>query len=322
MAHQLTAEERERLCLLQAQKKSQAEIARCLARSRSTISRELQRNQTEGGYSAVAAQRLAQARRRQRALTPKMERDDTNEYVRHGLTQYWSPEQIAGRLGRDFPDQPQRHLSHQTIYTWIDRSPCREHWQGFLRHRGRKRVEPEKRGRIVGPVAIGDRPAVINQRRRYGDWEGDTVVSRGRRGGVLTLVERRSRYTLLRKVRDLKAPTINSAAQQSMADVPDSLRRTMTFDNGKEFAGHESLAERLGLDIYFADPYAAWQRGTVENTNGLLRQFHPKGTDFTTVRPSTLAQDQNFLNNRPRKCLDYRTPAEVLGPLLGVAFEI
>lgn len=322
MAHQLTAEERERLCVLKAQGKNQAAIARCLGRDRSTISRELRRNPTGDSYSAVAAQRQADTRRRERPLTAKMERPDINEYVRQGLAHYWSPEQITGRLHRDFPDDPQRHVSHQTIYAWIDADPYRDHWEPFLRHGGRKRSEPEKRGKIVDPVAIGDRPAAANQRLRYGDWEGDTVVSRGRKGGVLTLVERRSRYTLVEKVRDLKADTINAAMRVSLADLPEKLRRTMTLDNGKEFAGHEELAECLNLDIYFAEPYAAWQRGTVENTNGLLRQFFPKGTDFKTVRRSELHQTQDLLNNRPRKCLDYRTPAEVLGPRLGVAFEI
>ena|SRR5437867_1516167 len=322
MAHQLTPEERERLCVLHAKGSSQAEIARELDRNRSTISRELRRNQIADAYSAVAAQRLAERRRRERPLTTKMERPEVNEYVRHGLANYWSPEQIAGRLRGDFPDESERHVSHQTIYAWIDADDCRDHWEQFLRHGGRKRSEPEKRGKIADPVTIADRPAAANQRLRYGDWEGDTVVSRGRHGGVLTLVERRSRYTLIEKIRDLKADTVNAAMKTSLADLPKQLRRTMTLDNGKEFAGHEELSKHLDLDIYFAEPYAAWQRGTVENMNGLLRQFFPKGTDFTTVRRPELNEAQDLLNDRPRKCLGYRTPAEVLGPRLGVAFQI
>src|SRR5262249_42178477 len=162
---------------------------------------------------------------------------EISDTVRRGLTQYWSPEQIAGRLCLDFPDDPKRLISHQTIYMWIDADPYRDHWESFLRHGGHKRSEPEKRGQISDPVAIGDRPAAANQRLRYGDWEGDTVVSRGRRGGVLTLVERRSRYTLIEKVRDLKADTVNAAMEASVGDLPRRLRRTMTLDNGKEFAG-------------------------------------------------------------------------------------
>jgi len=317
MAHQLIAEERERLCVLKAQGKNQAEIARCLGRDPSTISRELRRNQVGDSYSAVAAQRRAETRRCQRPLTPKMERPDINDYVRQGLVKYWSPEQIAGRLRQDFPNDPRHHVSHQTIYAWIDGDQCRDHWEQFLRHRGRKRSEPEKRGQIVDPVSVADRPAAANDRSRFGDWEGDTVVSCGRQGGVVTLVERRSRYTLIEKTRDRTAKTTTIAICVSLDDFPPELRRTMTLDRGKEFANHEILADFLGLDVYFADPYAAWQRGTVENTNGLLRQFFPKGTDFRPVRHSRLQEAQALLNNRPRKCLDFRTPAEVLGQHLG-----
>jgi IS30 family transposase len=322
MAHQLTPEERERLCLLHAQGKNQSEIARCLRRHNSTISRELRRNSVGDTYSALAAQRLAAARRRQRPLTRKMGRPDTNEYVRGGLARYWSPEQIAGRLRREFPDEPRRWVSRQTIYAWIARDDYREHWQKFLRHRGRKRSAPEKRGQIVAPVRVADRPAAANARSRLGDWEGDTVVSCRRQGGVVTLVDRCARYTLIEKVRDLKAETAAAALRASLGDLPQELRRTMTLDRGKEFADHRAVAASLDLDIYFADPYAAWQRGTVENTNGLLRQFFPKGTDFRRVRRPQLQQAQALLNNRPRKCLDYRTPAEVLSSRPGVAFEI
>jgi transposase, IS30 family len=322
MAHQLTPEERDRLCLLHAYGRTSSEIARCLRRHKSTISRELRRNAVGGCYSALAAQRQAEARRRQRPLTRKMQRPDTNEYVRGGLARYWSPEQIAGRLRQEFPDEPRRWVSHQTIYAWIARDDYREHWRKFLRHGGRKRSGPEKRGKIVAPVGVADRPAAANERRRLGDWEGDTVVSRRRKGGVVTLVDRCSRYTLIEKVRDLKATTTAAAVRASLGELPRELRRTMTLDRGKEFAGHETFAEALQLDVYFADPYAAWQRGTVENTNGLLRQFFPKGTDFRAVRRPQLQQAQELLNNRPRKCLDYQSPAEVLRSRLSVAFEI
>jgi len=138
----------------------------------------------------------------------------------------------------------------------------------------------------------------------------------------LTLVERRSRYTLLRQVTDLKAPTVGNAAKATLKHLPDKLRRTLTFDNGKEFAEHYQLSNALNMDIYFAKPSAPWQRGSNENTNGLLRQFHPKGTDFNAVRPTELAKTQALSNTRPRKCLDYRTPAEVLEPRINVAFQI
>jgi IS30 family transposase len=321
MAHQLTAAERERLCLLHAQGHNPSQIACCLGRHKSTVSRELRRNRVGDSYSALAAQQLAQARRRRRPLARKLERPDISEYVRNGLTQYWSPEQIAGRLRRQFPDQPRRRVSHQTIYAWTARDDYREHWRRFLRRRG-KRPGAEKRGKIVAPVGVAGRPAAANQRARLGDWEGDTVVSGGRKSGVLTLVDRRSRYLLVEKVLDLKARTTTAAVRASLGGLPRELRRTVTLDRGKEFADHATFAEALGLEVYFAEPYAAWQRGTAENTNGLLRQFFPKGTDFRTVRRPQLRQAQALLNDRPRKCLDYRTPAEVFSERLGVAFEI
>jgi len=322
MAPQLTPEERERLSLLLAQGQRPARIAHSLGRHRSTISRELRRNRLGDRYSVLTAQRQAEARRRQRPLTRKMERPEVSEDVRRGLTQYWSPQQIAGRLRRDFPGEPRRRVSHQTIYAWIARDGYRAHWQRFLRHGGRQRPAPEKRGRIVAPVRVADRPAAANARARLGDWEGDTVVSRGRHGGVVTLVDRCSRYTLIEKVGDLKAKTTTAALRSALGELPQELRRTVTLDRGKEFADHATFAASLDLDVYFADPYAAWQRGTVENTNGLLRQFFPKGTDFRRVRRPRLQQAQALLNDRPRKCLDYRTPAEVLSARLGVALEI
>lgn len=322
MAHHLTLEERERLAHFKSAGLNQAEIARRLKRHPSTISRELSRNVQGQEYWPVSAQRQAQDRRRSRPLSRKMDREEVSQFVRQGLAKYWSPEQIAGRARKQFPRQPRRHISPQTIYAWIDQDDCRAHWEDFLRCRGKKRTQPEKRGQITGRVDIVGRPKVVAERRRFGDWEGDTVVGRHHQGGVATLVERKSRFTLVAKVRNLKARTVRYAIKQKLQAVPQPWRKTMTFDNGKEFAEHGRLSEQLTLAIYFAKPYAAWQRGTNENTNGLLRQFHPKGTDFLKVRPSALQETQNNLNNRPRKCLGYRTPAEVLKGRLGIATEI
>jgi IS30 family transposase len=297
-------------------------MARQLKRHPSTISRELNRNARGQEYWPVTAQRQAQDRRRSRSWSRKMDREEVSQFVRAGLAKYWSPEQIAGRARKQFPRQPRRHICYQTIYTWIDQDDCRAHWEDFLRHRGKKRIQPEKRGHIANRVAIAGRPKVVGERRRFGDWEGDTVVGRHHQGGVVTLVERKSRFTLVSKVRDLKARTVRYAIKQKLQRVPPAWRKTITFDNGKEFSEHSRLGKQLDLAIYFAKPYAAWQRGTNENTNGLLRQLYPKGTDFLKVRPSALQETQNNLNNRPRKCLDYRTPAEVLRGRLSIAIEI
>ena len=322
MAHHLTLEERERLARFKAEGKKQAEMARLLERSPSTISRELRRNGQGKDYWPGSANLKAQERRGNRCYPRKMERPKISQYVRAGLAKYWSPEQIAGRIRKKFSRQPRRHISHQTIYTWIDQDESREHWEDFLRQRGHKRSQPEKRGQIANRVDVAGRPKVVGERRRYGDWEGDTVVGKNHQGGVVTLVERKSRYAMMGKVADLKARTVRHAMKQTLQAIPQPGRKTMTLDNGKEFAEHERLTEQLDLAIYFAKPYAAWQRGTNENTNGLLRQFYPKGTDFLKVRPSALRETQKLLNNRPRKCLGYRTPAEVLRGRLGVAIEI
>ena len=240
-----------------------------------------------------------------------MEHPAVYQYVQSRLEKRWSPEQIAGRVPRDFPRAPARWLSRQTIYDWID--DHMPEWQSLLRRGGRP---PEKRRKLADCVRIDGRPDVINRRRRYGDWEGDTIVGKGRRSALLTLVERKSGYARIGRVDAMKSDLTMRAAKRRLKDLPPSLRRSMTFDNGKEFAEHQRLTRGLGLEIYFADPYASWQRGANENTNGLLRQFFPKGTDFTQISHRRVARVEHLINERPRKRLDYRSPAEVLAPKL------
>jgi IS30 family transposase len=236
-----------------------------------------------------------------------MKDPEVHRYVGENLKRYWSPDQIAHRIRQDFPRQPGKWLSHQTIYNWINRrSPS---WRKLLRRGGRR---PEKRGKLSDCVRIGGRPEVINQRRRYGDWEGDTIVGRGRRSALVTLVDRKSGYSCLCLADNLKAATTCRVAVKRMKKLPGSLRRSITFDNGKEFAEHARLARSLRVKTYFADPYSSWQRGTNENTNGLLRQFFPKGTDFTRISHEEVARVEMLLNERPRKRLGYKTPAEIL----------
>ncbi len=240
-----------------------------------------------------------------------MDDPDVHQYVRDRLEKCWSPEQIAGRVQRDFPRSSARWLSRQTIYDWInDQAP---QWQILLRRGGRP---PEKRGKLTDCVRIDGRPNVINRRRRYGDWEGDTMVGKRRHSALVTLVERKSGYTRIGRVDSMKSDATLRAAHGRLKDLPPALRRSMTFDNGKEFAEHQQLTRRLGLEVYFADPYASWQRGVNENTNGLLRQFFPKGTDFTQISHRRVAGVEQLINERPRKRLDYRTPEEILAPRL------
>jgi transposase, IS30 family len=311
MACHLTFQEREFLYRLMKKGASKAEIADLMGRDRSTIYRELSRNTRRGEYQPKQAQRLANKRRRACRRPCKLDDADTHEYVRERLENRWSPEQIAGRRRRDCPRRRSLWVSRQTIYNWINKESPR--WRSWLRRGGRP---PEKRGKLTDCVRIDGRPEVINRRRRYGDWEGDTVVGKGRRNALVTLVERKSGYARIGRADNLKAETTRHVAVQRMKDLPASLRRSVTFDNGKEFAEHRQLSESLGLEIYFALPYRSWQRGTNENTNGLLRQFFPKGTDFSRISHQEVARVETLLNERPRRRLGYRTPAEVLSKRL------
>jgi len=298
--------------------KPKAETARCLGRSRSTIGRELRRNaESDGRYFPGTAQAFAGARRRAHIRRPRTDDAALMAYVEARLRGRWSPEQIAGRLTAA-PTKPLagRTLSHTTIYRWIWASPkrCRR-LRPYLRVAWRKRRKPygkpSNRGQIPGRVSIDERPAEVDRRRRIGDWEGDTLVGKGRSGYVLTNVERASRYTVARKLPAATADATEQALVAAMRRLPAQKRRTQTFDNGREFARHQSIAARLGLDVYFAHPYSSWERGTCENTNGLLRQYLPKRMDFSALTDRQLATYVRQLNHRPRKCLNYRTPAEV-----------
>ncbi len=311
MANHLTFQERQFLYRLKRKGKPNPEIAELMGRDRSTIHRGLKRNAGQRGYRPKQAQRLADERRLASRRPHKMDDPDVHQYVRDRLEKCWSPEQIAGRVQRDFPRSSARWLSRQTIYDWInDQAP---QWQILLRRGGRP---PEKRGKLTDCVRIDGRPNVINRRRRYGDWEGDTMVGKRRHSALVTLVERKSGYTRIGRVDSMKSDATLRAAHGRLKDLPPALRRSMTFDNGKEFAEHQQLTRRLGLEVYFADPYASWQRGVNENTNGLLRQFFPKGTDFTQISHRRVAGVEQLINERPRKRLDYRTPEEILAPRL------
>jgi transposase, IS30 family len=325
MWKQLTREERFVLGELLELKLKKTSIAERLGVDRSTIYRELKRNSGPRGYQPEEAQQRTDTRRwvnRQR----KMDDAVTGASVREHLEQHWSPDQIAGRTQLDFWRYPRHHVSRQTIYDWIERERRfgRRRWRECLRFGKPRRKRSSNAGRLPGAVSIEGRPRVVELRRRFGDWEGDTIIGRGRRGGLVSLVERKSGYTLLRRVDDLCADTVRDALTCKLAPLPEPLRRTATFDNGKEFAEHAQLADAVGMEMYFAKPYAAWQRGTNENTNGLVRQYYPKGSDLAALSQCEVTAVETSLNDRPRKRLDYRTPREVLNQVNRrhrVAFE-
>ncbi len=308
MSSHLTTEERDRIAQLKYRGANQKEIARALKRSPATISRELRRNRTGNEYYAGMAQQHAERRRRERPIIRKMDNPEINQAVRHGVTQYWSPEQIAGRLKLESCDG-ERQLTARTIYNWIQRDEYREHWQSFLRRRG-KRPFPRRKPAGVG-APIDQRPDVIEERLRLGDFEGDTVLGPPGRGGLATLVDRKSRYTIIVKIRSKDAHHVHQKIKERVKELHEERRRSITFDNGTEFARCRRLEKHLGMELYFAEPGCPHQRGTNENTNGLIRQYFPKGTDFRDVTHYEVREVEHLLNDRPRECLGYRTPNEV-----------
>jgi len=316
MSHtHLTLSEREVIAQSLAAGKNQSQIARALGRDRSTISRELQRNGMSAGYFAVQAEFLAAERRHASKQAFQQHDERVWSYVRDKLGEEWSPEEIAGRLREDYPDNARMRISHETIYAYIyaDRREGGVLWRQLRRHHRRRRPRGAarvRRSRIPGRVGIEQRPSIVEKRSRKGDWEGDTVA--GKSGHLVTVVDRKSRYVLLAKVPDKRASSVNRGGIRALQKVPDQFRKTLTLDNGTEFARFGVMERALNLRVYFAEPYHSNQRATNENTNGLLRQYFPKGTDFREVSHKAVAKVQQRLNNRPRKCLGYRTPHEVL----------
>jgi transposase, IS30 family len=308
MAHHLTLEERDRIAQLHYRGADQKEIAKSVGRCPSTISRELRRNRAGDEYYAAQAQREAERRRQERPLVGKMDDPEINQAVRAGLAAEWAPEQIAGRLQQEDSD---RHISAQTIYTWIKQDEDREHWESLLRRRG-KRPNRRKEAATTGDAArIENRPDVIEERLRLGDFEGDTVLGPPGTGGLATVVDRKSRFTIITKVQSKNADHVHERIKKRMKELDEERRHSITFDNGTEFARCQRLEKHLGIALYFADPGCPYQRGTNENTNGLIRQYFPKGTDFRDISHCQVRQVETLLNNRPRACLGFRTPAEV-----------
>lgn len=296
---------------------SQAQLAQHVGCSESTISRELRRNAGRGGrYEAVIAQ--LKYRKRREACRParKLESADLRAYVEGKLCEQWSPEQITGRLALDFADAPLIRVSHETIYQHVYADKRRGGAlheglrQGHKKRRKRSHSK-DRRGIIKDRVSIHQRPCIVEEQTRLGDWEGDTIIGKNHQGAAATFVERKSLYTLAAIMPDKSAASLNAAALAAFKAVPPALRHTLTTDNGKEFAAHKELQDALALVIYFADPYRSCQRAINENINGLLRQYLPKKTDFREITQAHLNNATQKLNNRPRKKLQYRTPHEV-----------
>lgn len=312
----LTTDERERIAHNLAAGWSIPDIARDLGRSPSTLYRELGRNTLASGRYSPSRAAAAYQARRQAARPPwRLEADGALRLaVIERLKRTWSPEQIAGRLRREHPDRPELHVGFKTIYRFL----ARDRRSGgtlftLLPQRGgyyRKRHgRAGRQGPILDRRPLAERPPIVECRGRLGDFEGDTICT-GRRPIIVTLVDRRSRYLLAGPLRRARPTALNRAVARLLGPLPGRLRRTLTVDNGREFAGHRALEAQLALPIYFAPPYQSNRRATNENTNGLLRYFFPKKA---RLRPTGKQIDRAtaLINNRPRKCLGWRTPAEV-----------
>lgn len=308
---QLTQEQRYHIWALLKAGNTQREIAEELECSPSTISREIRRNTGERGYRPKQAHRLAEKRRVQMRGPRKMTAE-LRQIIEEKILQQWSPEQISGRLKLE--GKPS--VSHERIYQHVqeDKNKGGELHKHLRRgHRKRKKRfgAPSRQGQIPNRISIDRRPSVVDQKSRKGDWEGDTVVGGEHRGALVTVVERKSKYTLIGRVDRATSEAVNSSIERKTQerDVPFT---TLTTDNGREFAGHEDLAARTGVSVYFAHPYHSWERGLNENTNGLIRQYFPKGTNFQTVTDEEVERVQEMLNHRPRKNLGFLTPHQVL----------
>jgi IS30 family transposase len=297
----------------------QTEIAQVIGVHKSTISRERRRNRGLRGYRPKQAQRFAEIRRA-KAVTTRIS-PDTWILVERLVKNDWSPEQISGWLSREF----QIMVSHESIYQFILKNK-RQGGDLYLHLRCKKQRRKRYgstnyRGRIPDRISIDQRPAVVDMRSRVGDWELDTIIGKGHKQALVSLTERKSRLTLIAKVKHKSAELVSQSIQRLLVPLASKVF-TLTSDNGKEFARHQEIAKALRANFYFAHPYSSWERGLNENTNGLIRQYFPKKHDFTTITEKAISMVMNKLNNRPRKCLGFKTPNEVFfGIKLKVALQ-
>ncbi|EEO9087808.1 IS30 family transposase [Listeria monocytogenes] len=298
----LSAGERGYLRSYQKSGKTQKEIALLLHRSQSTISRELKRNSGENSYHPDIAQAKYERKIRHKRNRSKYTLE-LRERTEECLKKRWSPEQIAGRFRLEGVE-----IGFRTIYRWLYEGKLLKGELHYLRRRGKSRQKKETRGIVKGKKNIRERPLKARERARVGDWEGDTVVSKkGKKTCLVTLVDRRTRYLKVQKTPNRYAETVANSIKAMLSGNP---KKTITVDNGKEFAYFKKIEVALDTAVYFADPFCSWQRGTNENTNGLLRDYFPKGMDLGEVTNAALEAAVRDINERPRKVLNFRTAKE------------
>lgn len=308
---QLTLEQRYHLYALCKMGKSQKEMAETIGVHPSTISRELRRNKGKKGYRPLQAHRKAMSRRK-RARRPSKWTALVIYFVEKMLKEDFSPEQISGRLYRCC----RLRLSPESIYQhiWKDKKKGGTLYLHLRINNGKKkrkrRGSKDSRGHIKNRISIDKRPDIVEKRSRIGDWEIDTVIGKDHKGALLTIVERKTKWTLVKQLAGKHSVPVTEAVIDLMKGL-DNKVHTITADNGKEFAGHEDISKSLEIGFYFAHPYHSWERGLNENTNGLIRQYFPKGISFENITDEDVAYVMDRLNNRPRKSLEYATPNEV-----------
>lgn len=321
----LDIEEREKIYALVNQGKSVREIAKALNRSHSTISRELKRCGSKLEYSPSKAQKKAGKQEKEKGRKKILDiRPEVFEAVFRNLFQKLSPEQISKKIKKEFADEPLRWISHESIYKYIyafPRGELRKLFTSYLRTKRKLRRDRSnihaRRGQIPDATPISERPNEVDSRQVPGHWEGDLIVGKNHKSALGTLVERTTRLVILVPIRGKDAKTVREAFSEVFQEIDPTLRLSMTYDRGLEMAEHKILTEETGVKVYFADPNSPWQRGTNENTNGLIRQYFPKGTDFNKISIEEIKFAQEELNNRPRKVLDWESPKDEFRKLIG-----
>jgi len=316
-------QERESISRGLAQKRSIRAIGREIGRSPSTVAREIKRNSGKMGYRAFSASRRAKtaAASRKKGKSKIAKQEALRRYVLEKLKEDWSPREVSERIKIEYSWNVAMQISHEAIYQYIYVLPRGELKQTLIKalrqehkyRRAQKVGKPEEnRGKIANMLSIEERPAEVADRTVPGHWEGDLILGKYKRSALGTLVERTTRYTILVPLGDQKdALSVRKAYAEAFKTLPDELRKSLTYDQGKEMSQHEQFTIDTGIQVFFAHPGSPWERGTNENTNGLIRQYFPKGTDFTEISEIEIKEVQRKLNNRPRKALNFYKPDEV-----------
>ena len=319
----LSLEERERIYYYLSQGKSFREIGSLLERSHTTISREI--NRGKGEYPPLRAQRNQEKILKNCGRKIKIDQNiELFDELFQKFFKKWSPEQISNHLKEKYQGNLQMQISHETIYQYIYALPkgsLKKHLIGYLRQkrklRKNRKLSHGKRGQIPDLISIHERPEEVENRRVPGHWEGDLIMGKDHKTALGVLVERTTRFVFMVPLEGKKAEDVREAFSHHFEEVPEALKNSLTYDRGKEMVQHKQFSKDTGVPVYFADPHSPWQRGSCENTNGLIRDFFPKGTDFSKISNEEVKHVQELLNERIRKTLKWKSPKEMFYNLTG-----